>query len=330
MTTVQPDPTLHPGDPGDGLHCYFSGALGGKMIHRIIDICQDRLLSCHGPYFGVAKRWCAMSHDHPKAKTEREILLDSGAFSAWSKGGEAHLSDVMRSYAEIINRYGDSYKAIYLINLDKIPGQRGRTATLEEIDEAMKISDQNFEILTKEFGPRVLPVFHQDETVERLREVVAQNPGYICISPRNDVAERPRREWSQRAHEACKGTPTHGLAATGVKMMTEVPWRSVDSASWTQLASYGKVMICVGERMFVANVSSDSSAKRVLGQHLDSFPEPEKDALVAALETIGVTVEEVRTSYDTRAYVNLHFYGDFVRRNNHYKGAPVQQTLFAL
>jgi len=277
----------------------------------------------------MARRWLSLGHVHPQSK-QREIMLDSGAFSAWSKGAEANLDDVMRSYDELIERYAPFYKDFWLINLDKIPGQRGRTATPQEIKEAVKVSDENFAILTKRYGPRVLPVFHQDESEDRLREVVQQNPGYVCISPRNDVAEHSRREWSQRAHEISGETWTHGLAATGARMMTQVPWRSVDSAAWVQMAAYGGILLCVGEKMFVTNVSGVSNNRRDLNGHADNFPPPKRDAMLEALRKAGVTEEDVRLNYSARAFVNMFYFDDFVRRNNRFKGANVQQTLFTL
>ena len=113
-------------------------------------------------------------------------------------------------------------------------------------------------------------------------------------------------------------------------MMTEVPWRSVDSASWTQLAGYGKIMVYHDQRLFVADVSEESSNRRNIDQHADHYPEAERDALMAALEWCGVTFEQVRTSYDVRAFVNMFMFDAFVRANRKHKGATVQQTLFAL
>lgn len=308
---------------------FFSGSLGGKMLPKIMDICEHRLLSCHGPYMGVARKWLGAACEHPKAK-QREIMLDSGAFSAWSNGGEAHLDDVIASYDELVSRFVGNYRDIWLINLDKIPGEKGRSATQAEIAEAIKISDENFAILTERFGPRVLPVFHQDETPERLAVVLAQNPKYVCISPRNDLSEVVRREWSQRVHALCGSTWTHGLAATGSSMMRDVPWRSIDSAAWTQAAGYGIVRLCINGRMRATHISEDSSFRRQVDAHADHLPPVERDVIEACLAECEVTFEECRTSYDVRAYVNLYNYAKLAHELSLFKEAPVQNTLFAL
>jgi len=180
----------------------------------------------------------------------RFLLLDSGAFTAWNKGEVVTVEDVKRKYARFIDMADGLFDEIWMINLDKIPGERGRDPTPAELDEAVKISDINFEILTKEFGNWVQPVFHQGESDIRLRECVDQvksGSGYLCVSPRNDLPEGMRVEWSDEAHKKIAayhpGIRTHGLATTGNNMIRRVPWYSGDSAAWVQHGGYGMVDI---------------------------------------------------------------------------------------
>jgi hypothetical protein len=182
---------------------------------------------------------------YPKA-----ILLDSGAFTGWNKGESTSVDDVKRKYSMFINQADGLFEEIWGINLDVIPGEKGRDPTQDELKRAVEVSDVNFEILVKEFGDIILPVYHQGETVERLRECVAQVDGksnYICISPRNDLAEGYRVKWSRDAHsELTQKHPhilTHGLATTGNKMVRTVPWFSGDSAAWVQHGGYGMIDI---------------------------------------------------------------------------------------
>ena len=135
---------------------------------------------------------------YPKA-----ILLDSGAFTAWNKGEETTVDDVKRKYSKFIEAAGDMFDEIWGINLDVIPGEKGRDPTQDELKRAVEVSDVNFEILVKEFGDIILPVYHQGESMDRLAECVEQVDGksnYICISPRNDLAESHRVKGSRDAH----------------------------------------------------------------------------------------------------------------------------------
>ncbi|HEY7824534.1 MAG TPA: hypothetical protein VIG24_16955 [Acidimicrobiia bacterium] len=182
---------------------------------------------------------------YPKA-----ILLDSGAFTAWNKGEVTTVDDVKRKYSRFIEKAGDLFEEIWGINLDVIPGEKGRDPTPDELKRAVEVSDINFEILVKEFGDIILPVYHQGEAIERLGECVAQVDGksnYICVSPRNDLAEGLRVNWSRDAHaELGRKWPhikTHGLATTGNRMVRTVPWFSGDSAAWVQHGGYGMIDI---------------------------------------------------------------------------------------
>ena len=256
-------------------------------------------------------------------------MLDSGAFSAWSKGEETTVDQVIASYDALVEAYLPFYKEIWLINLDKIPGERGRSATPAEIDEALRVSDKNFEILTKRYGNRVLPVFHQDESETRLKEVMQQNPRYICVSPRNDLHEALRRDWATRVHRITGAQWTHGLAATGKAMMSEVPWRSVDSATWVQLAGYGGLILCINGHLYVDHISKDSSARFNLNDHIDNLPGAEKEVVRAAIEESGETYENCQVDHRARAWVNYWHFCKFVETVER-KVPPTQQALFAL
>jgi len=195
----------------------------------------------------VLETICQKLKDRPHPRC---ILLDSGAFTAWNKGEETTVDQVKRKYSQFINKAGDMFDEIWGINLDVIPGERGRDPTPDELKRAVEVSDINFEILVKEFGNVILPVYHQGESIERLAECVAQVDGrsnYICVSPRNDLHESLRVAWSRDAHSTLhKDYPhimTHGLATTGNNMVRTVPWYSGDSAAWVQHGGFGMIDI---------------------------------------------------------------------------------------
>lgn len=195
----------------------------------------------------VLEHVCKTLGERPYPKA---ILLDSGAFTAWNKGETTTVDDVRRKYSRFITAAGDLFDEIWAINLDVIPGERGRDPTPDELKRAVEVSDINFEILVKEFGNVILPVYHQGEPVDRLAECVEQVNGrsnYICVSPRNDLAETLRVAWSRDTHAVLRKQwpeiKTHGLATTGNDMVRTVPWFSGDSAAWVQHGGFGMVDI---------------------------------------------------------------------------------------
>jgi hypothetical protein len=231
-----------------------------------------------------------------------ELMFDSGAFTAWSKGEEVTLEHLIPVYEGLLEKYDGTCNAIWLISLDKIPGGKGRTATPQEIHEAIRISDENFYRLVDRFGPRVLPVFHQNESDERLLEVSAMSE-YICVSPRNDLPERARVVWSREVHTLLpKGKNTHGLAATGYEMMTTVPWGSVDAASWLLIAAYGGVY--VDRTLRTLAVSEMSPQRHEKNNHFRTLRKHERDLLAARFAEKGFTVEEMETDFVPRAIWN--------------------------
>jgi hypothetical protein len=237
---------------------------------------------------------------------------------------------LMKVYERFVTKYGDAYKDIWFINLDKIPASPGRNPTKDEITEAIKISDNNFAILQKTFGDKVLPVFHQGEDYARLQEI-CKMAQYICVSPRNDLPEKARVEWSKEVHHETKNNTTHGLAATGNRMMTEVPWTSVDSAYWTYTAAKGSTFVYLDGKFRVIRVSDQHPERKNMNQHFDSMAPIVQQAIVARIEKYGFTVEQVQTNFVYRKALSILEVIEFLKN---FDPKPqeqlVQEQLFAL
>ncbi len=228
-------------------------------------------------------------------------MLDSGAFTAWSKGEEVVLPELIEVYSRLIDVIGDIEK-VWLINLDKIPGSPGVTASPSEIEDAIRISDDNYRVLEERFGNRIVPVFHQNEDEERLAEVCRMG-AYICVSPRNDLGERHRRTWAKEVHgKIPKGVRTHGLATTGYPMMTTVPWHSVDSATWIMIAAYGHIYAT--PELYIVSISDDSPNRHLAGKHYINLTEPEREAVDRRMKEWGFTWDGLRADFVERATWN--------------------------
>ena len=284
---------------------YFSG-MGLSPVHDL-HYCEKlakkipfRLLSCFTEYTKFAHFWSGLVASQENSKEFNTILLDSGAFTAWNKNTEMTLEDLFPIYYDFMTKYWSSCKEIYLINLDKIPGSPGVNPSAEEIDECEKISDVNYNKLVKEFGSRVLPVYHQGESQERLDEVVKMGD-YICVSPRNDLPEGQRVSWSVEVHSKIpKTTKTHGLATTGMKMMKTVPWTSIDSASWMFTASTGSISIVMNGKLINIGISEKSSNRFTKGLHFDNSLQDVQDMMLSRFALHGYTLEELRTNDGAR------------------------------
>lgn len=315
-------------------------------------LCTCRLFSLHGSYERAVLRWLDRVVKDPERKYPKIMLLDSGAFTAWNAGQETHLEEVIESYSKFEEMAGDLFDEIWMINLDKIPGERGRDPTPQELDEAIKISDENYKVLVDKFGSRILPVYHQGESDERLFEV-AETSDYICVSPRNDLPEFRRKLWSQERHMLLneryefQGKKTHGLATTGNSMIHDVPWYSIDSAAWIRHAGYGKVDMFWPHaheegtsRYRNYFVSYEGGKQRLDGQHIDTLRPADRQTVLDMIESYGFSLEEVQSNSRLRSLIcmgELDKYSRWAwesqqRRNALPKGDPraltTQQTLF--
>ena len=308
------------------LNYFFSGTPRCDHLQPLEDQTYTcRLVSCHGDYLRNVLQWADLHVGRP---TEVEVMLDSGAFTAWNKGYHVAVDEVIHSYKAFMERAKGKFKDVWMINLDKIPGERGRSATADEIQDAIKVSDENFKILTDVFGPVVLPVFHQDEPLERLEELKQQSK-YICVSPRNDMPERTRVEWANRAHGYCRGWKTHGLATTGVRMQRQSPWHSVDSATWIMAGAYGKVFTIKAGTLWPVGMSVDSPTVEKLGEHFDHMAPDEKAPILEAAARIGLDIETVRTHGRTRNVLNMRIICDWLNMQTR-KELTHQEVLFEL
>jgi hypothetical protein len=221
---------------------YFLSGASGIKAHLTPDVAAFipyRLLSMHKAFKGNTKVWCEVSH-HKKSGMQ-EIMLDSGAFTAFTKGHKVTLDDLTAAYDDTLSKLNPKLQ-VWLINLDVIPGAYGRVATPQEITKALADSDVNFKKLKKRYGDRVLPVFHQTEPHSRLRDVVKQN-WFIAAGFRQDFSEEHRIRCAEEVLEYSHSHDVivHGLATTGYKMLRRAPFDTVDSASWLYTAAMGGI-----------------------------------------------------------------------------------------
>jgi len=288
---------------------------------------ECRLCSCHDAYVRDAKRWAGIASKPETGITK--MLLDSGAFTAWSKGKRVDINHLIATYNEVMALADHSKVKIWLINLDVIPGQAGVTASAEEVEEAIRQSDINFNILVKEFGECVVPVYHQNESEARLHEVMGMAK-YICASPRNDLPEWTRVQWAEEVHsKLLPGITTHGLATTGVQMLNRVPWWSVDSAAWLYSGAMGKVDCWNNGSWVSINISKESPDRYNYGKHYDNCAKPIKDVVEARAAFHGIDVAKMRDDHMARKLFNGLELLEFLKVFK-FQPKPMQESLFDL
>ena len=198
----------------------------------------------------------------------KRIMLDSGAFSAWTRGAVIDIDQ----YAEFILKHQDIFEIA--VNLDVLNDG--------------KASYDNWKYLRSK-GCNVMPVYHLS-TNRKYLERYLKNTDYICLGAIAKLHTTARLKgltyiWDQYLIDRKTRLPkvkVHGLGLTAIQIMRSYPWYSVDSKAWLDFASYGKVIMPPlknGKWSYVDNYIIARVSVRKSGDGLFSMVSVNKDSL---------------------------------------------------
>lgn len=171
-----------------------------------------------------------------------DLMLDSGAFSAWLHDRTIPVKD----YGKYLLEWKDLLHSY--VSLDFIPGKHGRTRTEAEVQYAGKTSYSNHQEL-KAMGLSPIPVFHQGEEWKWLERYIDDGEPYIGISAFKDVPASSQRKWLDEAFTVLTnkdGNPVckvHGFAITNIPFLLRYPFHTCDSTTWSLGAGYGQIPV---------------------------------------------------------------------------------------
>lgn len=227
----------------------------------------------------------------------RKVFLDSGAFSAFTKGVEVDLP----KYCEYIKRNKDI--------IEHVDGTL-LASVLDGIGDPLK-TWQN-QLAMEQLGVRPLPCFHYGED-ERYLEWYIANYDYITLGGMVPISTPQLKLWLDRIWEKYltdgSGRPrikVHGFGLTTVSLMERYPWYSVDSSSWIQIAHRGGMLLMPEARLI--SVSNRSPQRRVEGQHIDTLTPLQRQAVEQKLAACGVDTERMRETHLPRWCYNIWAY----------------------
>lgn len=196
-----------------------------------------------------------------------EVFADSGAFSALTQGAAVDIHE----YAAWLTRWKHWF--VTYANLDVIKDAEGTWT--------------NQQILEDQYGLTPLPVFHVLEDWSWLEHYLDRYSyialGVAAMQNRKDQIMR----WLVRCFQLAQDRAVyHGFGLTGWRVLSALPWYSVDSTSWSKGVRFGRVPIFdrrvnVLKEFFLGNWSSIhpfASQIRELGFDPDEFADREKNA----------------------------------------------------
>jgi hypothetical protein len=243
------------------------------------------------------------------------FFLDSGAYSAWSRGTVIDLDE----YCAFIKANIDLIE-VYAC-LDAIPGVPGRSATSQERTDAAETSWRNYLYMVNE-GLDPLPVFHYGEDFKYLTRILEYGCPYVGIGGLVGIPSDKRRAWLDRLFMLItddKGMPTvktHGFGMTSVPLIFRYPWYSVDSTTWIKITANGAVYLPAmvnDEFVFdqvptTVTVSTRNPKMAAGGKASNTMSPAMRGILDRWLAICGKTHDEVASDYYHRAVCNVLYF----------------------
>ena len=155
-----------------------------------------------------------------------DLLIDSGAYSAHSRGIDIQLRD----YIGFLREHPEFHR---YISLDVVPGSNGRR---HADPNAARLSYHNHQQM-KEGGLNPLPVVHRQDDIRWLERYVLDGEPYIALAPHPIHQQSEIIRWLRSCFAVIPpSSKTHGLGITTAVMLQHFPFASVDSASWIAYA----------------------------------------------------------------------------------------------
>jgi len=214
-----------------------------------------------------------------------ELFLDSGAFSAYSKGVVISLEE----YIQFIKKH-ERFLSVYA-NLDVIG------------DPAATWRNQ---ITMEKAGLKPLPCFHYGEDPKFLERYLKRGYDYIALGGMVPISKADLLPWLDHLFlhyfTDVNGMPKvkiHGFGMSIFELLFRYPWYSVDSTSWIMTSRMGAVFVpkfrngsfTYSEPPWKVDVSLRSPKARLVdSSHLNSFGEKEKGVILSYFERGGFSL----------------------------------------
>lgn len=237
------------------------------------------------------------------AQNKISLFLDSGAFSAWSKGVNIDID----AYIAFIKEH-KKYIHVYSV--------------LDDINSAETTLKNQKYMESKGLSP--LPCFHYNEDVKFLRHYL-NGYEYISLGGMVPISNHNLMVWLDDLFQnyICDddGMPKvkiHGFGITSIPILIRYPWYSVDSTSWVMTGRFGSVFIPIkkgGKYVYdvvphKVIVSDKSPAKNEDGKHLSQYSPLERKHILEYIHDKGYTEEGIAEHYQQRDEMNIIYFLD--------------------
>lgn len=276
---------------------YFSG-MSYQDIKRRLNI--DQLFSQWHERKGI-RSLIEYKKEHPE-HTGR-IMVDSGSFTAYTKGVHIDIDD----YLKFIDEIGD-YVTVF-VAVDDVPDPMNM-----DYNKAKTTWDNYLymvERIRPELRDKLIPVFHYGEDFKWLRNMLEyRHPDgspikYIGLAISLEGTKNVRINWGRECmrviHESSNpNVMTHAFGVGVKSVLDNITVTSTDATSWVKRAAYG--MIAVDDKsIHVSEVMKAKADDRSLSQQSKALQED----VLKRIKQRGFTLEELEQDSGKRAEFNI-------------------------
>lgn len=298
---------------------YLAGAEGEKpeLLKRLSN--SNLLFS----YVGNSSNVVSIPHEFLNSLS----LVDSGAFSAWTKDVAIDVD----KYIDWINR-NDKFIDLFG-QLDAIPGNKDDPFSWKDVKNSAEKTWLNYLYMRTRvtYPDKLLYTFHVGEPKEYLEMALewkdsdGQPIPYIALGGLVGKPTEVRRNFLNMCFNIIRASPNsnvkvHTFGMTERKLLEEFPITSADSTSWIMIGATGGILTDVGivyvtdKRKYEPNYY-----KKLFNTSLEKFN--------SWLFEFGFTVDELSNSRDNRIIYNgLWMMNRFSKIQ--FKGNNVKKSLF--
>jgi hypothetical protein len=165
----------------------------------------------------------------------KSFMLDSGAFTFFSSGGNVNWNEYIKRYAQFIKR--NNIDLYFELDIDKLIGY-----------ERVLYYRSKLEDLT---GKPCIPVWHKSRGQEEFIKM-CETYNYVAIGGivSKEITQKEYKYFPyfiKTAHE--HGAKIHGLGFTNLKGLTKYHFDSVDSTAWVSGNRFGSIYKFNGKTM---------------------------------------------------------------------------------
>lgn len=263
-----------------------------------------------------------------KEKAGTKVFVDSGAYSAWSRGKSIDTD-------EYINYLNENTNELTLFaSVDNIPGELTRTPTLKEKQQSPLLSWENYMYMRERVKEpdKLLPVFHMGEDFKHLSNMCntildGKHIPYIGLG--GTVGVRPssvKADWYKQCFKVIKESnnpniKTHAFGMTSLDILENYPFTSADSTTWIMLAINGNILTKYG----VVGLSNSAQHRP---NHILKLPKDVQKQVESQIAECNLTLEECVENTNLRTVVNVHYIQNWADKYKYKGNNRFQKRLF--